>query len=209
MAVKLDPFAFFPAEISQEILLQLGDAREVGRCSTASALWNRTVDNDSLWKKLVPGISLPDRGVKTFIDRYAVNSLLSVSDRIEAFSRLVPWNHSGSFTCEFPFNPGSTVQVDIGVQGEGAYRERCIYMRVRHDPEGKTETFTTKPEYQNVTGCRIQVILPQIIGGNIRFFKEIASRAAAERVKHSHGNWYRIAAWAFGFLSLTWLSKGE
>lgn len=205
MSVKNNFIEDLPQEVSTHVLSYL-DKDDLARFCLVSKKANQIASDDGLWKKLVPGIPLPAQGVKAHLDRYAVGSLLDVVDRVEAFSHMVPWNHSGSFTCYFPFNPGATVQIDLGEQSPKVYKDICVCMKKVFDAHGRNETKCSNQDFEDLTGSTFTVILPEDMQGNGRFFAYIQTHFLKERRAHELENWNRILILVSGILGLLYLS---
>ena len=51
MAIRIDPFTLFPADVSLRVLGYL-DAISLGRAAQVSKLWRSLADNDLLWRNM-------------------------------------------------------------------------------------------------------------------------------------------------------------
>ncbi len=123
-------------EDTQIKILSYLDPEALGRCRRVSILWGQLASSNSLWEKVIPGLTIPQGvGAKEYI--YSLNLMLSygqIAQKIETLFSTVQFNQKVSFDCSFPFNPNCTVRAaltygDVPAQAEPNIKEDWIFIR--------------------------------------------------------------------------------
>ncbi len=111
---NFDILTALPPECSFLILSHL-EAKDLGKCSRVSTLWQNLLSDDMLWKNCFPKIVFPQGfAVREYIYTHAVTTEQEILNRIHEFAHRVQFTQLGVFTCIFPFNLTYKVTVQIG-----------------------------------------------------------------------------------------------
>lgn len=103
--------------VSQDCMLKILsylDLPTLGKCCLVNKQWEILASNDALWRPIFPNIATPPQVArKRYITARAVTSEPAILKRLQSFADRIRPNQISSFECLFPFNPLSSIRVDI------------------------------------------------------------------------------------------------
>lgn len=155
----MDPLNYFPDEIGLKILSYL-PVQDLSQCCLVSKIWKEMATDDQLWNHSFPGLEVKKQK-RLFYYANAVNSKGEILERIKNYLTHFPRHQVGTFTCKFPYNPHSSINLEISLDDsteiKEGWKEVCVFTSKMDegDLSSKTVSFYTENPGLKIFNLRI------------------------------------------------------